>query len=112
MADSALRVIGFAYRLLNDNALMGEADAESGAIEHDMVFVGLVGMMDPPRKEAKAAIETCAVAGIKTVMITGDHKLTASAVARELGLLKEPVSTIPSSLSRPNSRATALAVNL
>ncbi|MCK5661162.1 MAG: HAD-IC family P-type ATPase, partial [Methanosarcinales archaeon] len=91
MADSALRVMGFAYKPLNENAPMGseDGDAGSGAIEHDMVFVGLVGMMDPPREEAKAAIETCAVAGIKTVMITGDHGLTASAVARELGLLKD-----------------------
>lgn len=89
MADSALRVMGFAYKPLNDNALIDSEDVGSGAIEHDMVFVGLVGMMDPPREEAKAAIETCATAGIKTVMITGDHKLTASAVARELGLLKD-----------------------
>lgn len=89
MADSALRVMGFAYKPLNDNVLIDSEDAGSGAIEHDMVFVGLVGMMDPPREEAKAAIETCATAGIKTVMITGDHKLTASAVARELDLLKD-----------------------
>ncbi|MCI0580984.1 MAG: HAD-IC family P-type ATPase, partial [Chloroflexi bacterium] len=56
--------------------------------EHDMTFLGLVGMIDPPRPEAKAAIQTCEQAGIKVVMITGDHPLTAQAVARELGLLK------------------------
>jgi Ca2+-transporting ATPase len=56
--------------------------------EHDMTFLGLVGMIDPPRPEAKAAIVTCEQAGIKPVMITGDHPLTAQAVARELGLLK------------------------
>ena len=55
----------------------------------EMTFLGLVGMIDPPRPEAKAAIETCERAGIKPVMITGDHPLTAQAIARELGLLKQ-----------------------
>lgn len=92
MADSALRVMGFAYRPLNDDETTLDTfteDSGSGTIEHGMVFVGLAGMIDPPREEAKAAIETCARAGIKTVMITGDHKLTAIAVARELGLLTD-----------------------
>jgi Ca2+-transporting ATPase len=78
MASEALRVLGVAYR---PHATMGNA-------EREMTFLGLVGMIDPPRPEAKAAIEVCEQAGIKTVMITGDHPLTAQAVARELGLLK------------------------
>jgi Ca2+-transporting ATPase len=57
--------------------------------EKDMVFAGLAGMIDPPREEAKGAIQLCHLAGIKTVMITGDHKITATAVAKELGILKE-----------------------
>ena len=56
--------------------------------ERDMTFLGLVGMIDPPRPEAKAGVETCEQAGIKTVMITGDHPVTAQAVARELGIVK------------------------
>jgi Ca2+-transporting ATPase len=77
MASEALRVLAVA-------AKQGATreDAEQG-----MTFLGLVGMIDPPRSEAKAAIEKCAQAGIKAVMITGDHPLTAQAVARELGLL-------------------------
>ena len=57
--------------------------------EKDMTFLGLIGMIDPPRPEAKVAIQTCELAGIKPVMITGDHPLTAQAVARELGVLKQ-----------------------
>ena len=56
--------------------------------ESNMTFMGLVGMIDPPRPEARTAIQTCEQAGIRAVMITGDHPLTAQAVARELGLLK------------------------
>ena len=63
-------------------------DATLENAEHEMTFLGLVGMIDPPRPEAKAAIQTCEQAGIRPVMITGDHPLTAQAVARELGLLK------------------------
>jgi Ca2+-transporting ATPase len=79
MASEALRVLAVAAK--RDTAL---ADAEQ-----DMTFLGMVGMIDPPRPEAKQAIQTCELAGIKPIMITGDHPLTAEAVARELGLLKQ-----------------------
>ncbi len=78
MASEALRVLAVAYK--------PQATLEKA--EREMTFLGLIGMMDPPRPEAKAAIETCRQAGIKPVMITGDHPVTAQAIARELGLLK------------------------
>jgi Ca2+-transporting ATPase len=78
MAGEALRVL----------AVASKASASPGDAEQGMTFLGLVGMIDPPRPEAKAAIATCELAGIRPVMITGDHPLTAQAVARELGLLK------------------------
>ena len=78
MASQALRVLAVAYRPAED---ISQA-------EQRMTFLGLLGMIDPPRPEARAAIQTCAQAGIRPVMITGDHPLTAQAVARELGLLK------------------------
>ena len=78
MARQALRVLAVAYK----------SDATLEHFENDMVFLGLVGMIDPPRPEARAAIQRCEQAGIKAVMITGDHPVTAEAVARELGLLR------------------------
>jgi P-type Ca2+ transporter type 2C len=78
MASRALRVLAVAMR---PTAALENA-------EHDMVFLGLLGMIDPPRPEVKAAIRTCEDAGIKPVMITGDHPLTARAIAQDLGLLK------------------------
>ena len=86
MAADALRVLSMAYKRLAHNPAVNEA------VEQDMVFVGLVGMIDPPREEVKEAIRLCDQAGIKSVMITGDHKLTAVAIAKELGLLKEGVA--------------------
>jgi Ca2+-transporting ATPase len=83
MLDDALRVLGLAYKRLDDSCEITEA------IEQDMVFTGMVGMIDPPRQEARQAIERCQQAGVRAVMITGDHKKTAVAIARELGLLKE-----------------------
>jgi Ca2+-transporting ATPase len=87
MAGDALRVLGLAYKQLNNAAVTNDD------IEKDMVFVGLVGMIDPPREEVKEAVKTCDRAGIKSVMITGDHKLTAVAIARELGILKEGLAS-------------------
>ena len=81
MASKALRVLGFAYKPVNKKKLSSKEDLEKG-----MVFLGLQGMIDPPRKGVKEAIESCKKAGIRVVMITGDHKLTAQAVANEIKL--------------------------
>ena len=86
MAHKALRVLGVAYRNLPDSKVDELSEDE---IEATLTFVGLIGMIDPPRAEVKDAVRKCDEAGIKTVMITGDHKLTAEAVAKELGILKE-----------------------
>jgi Ca2+-transporting ATPase len=78
-----LRVLGVAYKPMeNDRALTLED-------ENDMIFLGLIAMMDPPREESRAAVAECIRAGIKPVMITGDHKVTAAAIAKRIGILKE-----------------------
>ncbi|MDW5550285.1 calcium-transporting P-type ATPase, PMR1-type [Methanosarcina sp.] len=82
LANQTLRVMGFAYRKVPEDILPEET-------EKDMVFSGLMGMRDPPREEVKVAIATCTSAGIRTIMITGDHKTTAFAIARELGIFRE-----------------------
>ena len=84
LASQALRVLGVAMRPLD--RIPDVYDAKS--LEHDLVFLGLVGMKDPIRPEAKAAVEACRAAGIRTVMITGDHKDTAVAIAKELGIME------------------------
>ncbi len=84
MAEDALRVLGVAYKVVRETG--------SEASDQGMVFLGLVGMIDPPREEAKEAVRLCEQAGVKSVMITGDHKLTAVAIARELGILKEGIA--------------------
>ena len=85
MADNALRVIAVAYSLMPRLP----TTIESNSIEQNLVFVGLIGMIDPPREGVKEAVATCRRAGIKTVMITGDHIATAKAIAKELGILKQ-----------------------
>ncbi|MBD2846168.1 calcium-translocating P-type ATPase, SERCA-type [Paenibacillus sp. IB182496] len=83
MARQALRVLGLAYRDLREqDPCETEEEAES-----QLIFIGLAGMIDPPRREVAEAIATCRRAGIKTVMITGDHQLTAESIARQLGIL-------------------------
>jgi len=84
MAHDALRVLAIAYRKLDKGLLVCEETAEA-----DMVFLGLFGMIDPPREEAIEAVKTCKGVHIKPIMITGDHKLTAMAIARELDIYKE-----------------------
>ena len=83
MAQQALRVLGSAWRDL-DNTSPASLTAED--VENDLVFVGLSGMFDPPRQEAKGAVAKCHAAGIRVVMITGDHRDTATAIAREIGI--------------------------
>lgn len=85
MAGRALRVIAVAYQKLAEIPDQLEPDL----IERDLIFAGMTGMIDPPRLEVKAAVLTCRTAGIRPVMITGDHKTTAVAIARELGILTE-----------------------
>ena len=84
MAAAALRVLAVASRVIPDGTVY-----EEDAVESDMVFLGLAGMMDPPRPEAIEAIRVCREVHIKPVMITGDHRLTALAVAREMGVYRE-----------------------
>ncbi|MEI6863124.1 MAG: cation-translocating P-type ATPase, partial [Candidatus Omnitrophota bacterium] len=84
LANKAMRVLAVAYRELGTVS----KDMDAAGVESDLVFAGLIAMMDPPREEVKAAMKECEVSGIKTVMITGDHKNTAIAVARELGFFK------------------------
>ena len=84
MAKDALRVLAMAYKELDHEP----TDEEMKNIEQDLTFVGMVGMIDPPREEVKLAVEKCKTAGIKTVMITGDHKITAVAIAKALGILE------------------------
>jgi Ca2+-transporting ATPase len=85
LAGAALRTLGVAFRLLPKRALeQGEVDER---VEHDLVFLGLIGMIDPPREEAKAAVARAKGAGIRPLMITGDHPKTAAVIAAELGIV-------------------------
>ena len=84
MAKDALRVLSMAYKEIDHEP----TDEEMKDIEQDLIYVGMVGMIDPPRLEVKDAVDKCKKAGIKTVMITGDHKITAIAIAKSLGILQ------------------------
>ena len=90
MAKEALRVLGCAYKEIDHIPSKEEMET----IESNLIFIGMVGMIDPPREEAKKAVEKCKTAGIKTVMITGDHKITATAIAKKLGILENEEEAI------------------
>ena len=85
MAKEALRVLAYGYKIIDK---LPETDEERNSLESELTFIGLTGMIDPPREEAKVAVSKCKSAGIKTVMITGDHKITATAIAKQLGILE------------------------
>lgn len=93
MAKQGLRVIGVAYRDIDENP----ADDIDETIERDLVLIGLVGITDPARPEARDAVKTARSAGIRTIMITGDHALTAEAIARDLGILDDDERAITGS---------------
>ena len=80
---NGLRVLAFAYKDVPEGSTLTVED------EHDMTFLGLIAMMDPPREESKEAVAECIKAGIKPIMITGDHKVTAAAIAKRIGILKD-----------------------
>ncbi len=85
MTGNALRVLALAYREISEDENLSDKEE----LEKDLIFVGLVGMMDPPRKEAAEAVKICQKANIRVIMITGDHKDTAAAIAKEIGILTE-----------------------
>ena len=85
MSENALRVLAVAYKEID--SIPEELTSEE--IENNLIFAGLVGMIDPPRPEAKKAVELCRKAGIKPVMITGDHVVTATAIAKEIGIFRD-----------------------
>ena len=83
LSESGLRVLCFAYKELNEIKELNLND------EYNYIFIGLISMIDPPREESKQAVADCITAGIKPIMITGDHKITASAIAKEIGILRD-----------------------
>ena len=85
MAEKGMRVLAYAYKLIEHQP----DDSENESLENELHFAGLAGMIDPPREEAKKAVAECIGAGIVPVMITGDHPVTAKAIAREIGILRE-----------------------
>lgn len=90
MAKNALRVLAMGYKELDHMP----SEEEVKNMESDLIYIGMVGMIDPPREEAKEAVAKCKTAGIKTVMITGDHKITATAIAKSLGILEDESEAI------------------
>jgi len=89
LADEALRTLGVAIRRLNEDARVGGGGEVEPSVEQDLVFAGLIGMIDPPRKEAAEAVARAKRAGIRPIMITGDHPRTAAVIARELGITSD-----------------------
>ncbi|HEX6627384.1 MAG TPA: cation-translocating P-type ATPase [Gemmatimonadaceae bacterium] len=110
LADEALRTLGVAIRRLQDDvASVNGAEAE-GSIEQDLVFAGLIGMIDPPRTEARDAVAQAKRAGIRPIMITGDHPRTASVIARELGISDDGRTMTGSELDQQSEDALAKTV--
>ncbi len=100
LARSGMRVLGAAFKTARAGEIGSVEEAESG-----LIFAGLVGLMDPPRPAAKEAVAMCRRAGIRPVMITGDHPLTASAIARQLGIAEDPVAVTGDELAAMDDAA-------
>ncbi len=108
MSSESLRVLGVARRVFHDDP----ADRADHELEEELTFLGLVGMIDPPRDGAKEAVAKCAAAHVRAVMITGDHKLTATAIAKELGLWDEgAIAVTGSEIEKMDDEALAARVD-
>ncbi len=103
LAGRALRTLGVAFRASTDGTLTADDIGEH--LERDLVFAGLIGMIDPPRDEARAAVRRAKEAGVRPVMITGDHPRTAAVIAQELGLVDRPHATTGDELERMSDDA-------
>ena len=109
LAGEALRTLGIAYRSLPRDALQNP-DGVNDHIEEELVFLGLVGMIDPPRDEVRAAVATARRAGIRSIMITGDHPRTAAAIAAELGIAQTETALTGADLDRLSDEELAVTV--
>lgn len=104
LATKGMRVLGIAFRLMNSIPEVIQTD-----LEQNLTIVGLFGMIDPPRSEVKDAVATCRAAGIRPVMITGDHPLTAIEIARQLGIVSDPIAFSASTLAAvPGGNASSI----
>ena len=110
LASQALRTLGVAGRWLSGDALAAQADRPDESIEQDLVFAGLIGMIDPPRAEAREAVARARSAGIRPLMITGDHPRTAAVIARELGIAADCRAITGEELEKLSDEARAATV--
>jgi Ca2+-transporting ATPase len=110
LADEALRTLGVAIRRLSDESKYGQQDALDASIEENLAFAGLIGMIDPPRDEARDAVARARQAGIRPIMITGDHPRTASVIARELGITDDARAVTGAELDRMDDDELARTV--
>jgi Ca2+-transporting ATPase len=111
LASEALRTLGVAARWLPVSVLDDAPDPVDGRVEQDLVFAGLIGMIDPPRAEAKNAVSRATEAGIRVLMITGDHPGTAAVIARELGISRGEPALTGAELEKESPDALARTVN-
>ena len=110
LASQALRTLGVAGRWLSSDALAAHADRPDESVEQDLVFAGLIGMIDPPRAEAREAVARARSAGIRPLMITGDHPRTAAVIARELGIAEDCRAITGAELEKLSDEARAATV--
>ncbi|MFL5584242.1 MAG: cation-translocating P-type ATPase [Gemmatimonadaceae bacterium] len=110
LADEALRTLGVAIRRLADEVPLTKEQSADASVEQDLAFAGLIGMIDPPRAEAREAVAQAKRAGIRPLMITGDHPRTASVIARELGISEDGRAITGSELDTLDDAALARAV--
>jgi P-type Ca2+ transporter type 2C len=110
LAGDALRTLAIAGRPLSIDALAALADHPDDAVEQDLLFLALIGMTDPPRTEAREAVARARLAGIRPLMITGDHPRNAAVIARELGIAEDCTAVTGAELEKVSDEARAATV--